>query len=291
MELLNKEEHLRCFNYDHSTPSQIEIVRYAKGKQVDLVLSTNQIVFFLEGEVKYQPLYGVEYEAIKGSMIFLPTGYRYSCFIKSDAMVMVFRLYNPVKLCESYFAEYLFNPQEPGFAINKSLKKIKMLDINPRIRYLIDGLIDCVADGIKCKHYFDMKIREFFMMLRAYYPKSELREFLSMILSRDTAFSEYVRKNRNRYPTVIALAKSMNMTKKQFSKRFSEVFECTPYKWMKEGRALTIHHEITGTRKPLKQISMENGFNSVAQFTKFCKNELGKTPMELRMAVIISVKD
>ena len=205
-------------------------------------------------------------------------------------MVMVFRLYNPVKLCESYFAEYLFNPQEPGFAISKSLKKIKVLDINPRIRYLIDGLIDCVTDGIKCKHYFDMKIREFFMMLRAYYPKSELRGFLSMILSRDTAFSEYVKKNRNRYPTVIALAKSMNLTKKQFAKRFNEVFECTPYKWMREGRAQTIHHEITATKKPLKQVSMESGFNSVAQFTKFCKNELGQTPMELRISVNINTK-
>jgi len=128
-----------------------------------------------------------------------------------------------------------------------------------------------------------MKIREFFLMLRAYYPKDELREFLSMILSRDTAFSEYVRNNRNKFPTVIALAKSMHLTQRQFASRFKEVFGCTPYRWIKEGKILMIHRQITSTRKPIKQIAYENGFGSLAQFTRFCKTELGKTPTELRM--------
>ena len=82
MELLNKEEHLKCFNYANSIPFQIEIIRYMKGEWVELTPNTNQIVFFLEGEVKYNLQNITEYESIKEKMIFLPTGYRCTCFIE-----------------------------------------------------------------------------------------------------------------------------------------------------------------------------------------------------------------
>jgi len=83
----------------------------------------------------------------------------------------------------------------------------------------------------------------------------------------------------------------MNLTKKQFAKRFAEVFNRTPHRWMIEGRASIIHYEITATRKPLKLISIENNFISIPHFTRFCKKELGKTPQKLRDEVIASLKD
>ena len=145
--------------------------------------------------------------------------------------------------------------------------------------FLSPPLVPLTLDGVRHKlQTCDKGLRGD----EAYYPKRELREFLAMILSRDITFSEYARNNRNKYRTVVALAKSMNLTQKQFARHFKRVFGRTPYGWMNEGRSLTIHHEITATKKPFKHIAFDNGFNSAAQFTKFCKKTLGKTPLELR---------
>ena len=281
MELLNINEHLCCFNYDHSERPRIEILEYTKGEQDKLQVNTNEVVFFYKGKVKYIFQNYPECVAEGGKMLFLPMGYKCAYHAQSDAIIVIFRLYNPIKLCEGFFVERLYNSKDSG-SFNRRPKTLKMLDINPHMMHYISGLTNCVKDGIKCKHYFDIKISEFFLMLRSYYPKNELREFLGLILSRDTAFSEYVKNNRNKYPTVIALAESMHLTQKQFAKRFRKVFGRPPYGWMKEGRAMTIQHEITATKKPIKQIAIESGFGSVVQFAKFCKKELGKTPMDLR---------
>ena len=285
MELLNIEEHLSCFNYDHSNRPQVEVVNCIKGGKAELQVNTNKIVFLLEGRVRCISQY-MECDLKEGEMLFVPMEYRHIDMLAgSDASIVIFRLYNPVKLCESYSASHLFKSDECNTLRHDPAGEPRVLDINPRIRYFINGVIDCVADGIKCRHFFDMKIREFFLLLRAYYPKRELRKFLEMILSGDTAFSESVKMNRDKYSTVIALAESMNLTARQFNRRFKEVFDRTPYNWMKESKLSTIYHEITATGKPIKQIAIESGFGSVAPFTRFCKKELGKTPIELRNGV------
>ena len=281
MELLNIEEHLNCFNYDHSVKPVIEVIEYAKGEKTESTrVNTNEVVFFLKGKVKYTFHNFSECRVRAGKMLFMPMGYRCAYNAESAATIVIFRLSNPVKLCEGFFVEHLFEPKKRERT--KLFKNLKMLEINERVMHFVEGLTVCVKDGMKCKHYFDLKTKEFFMLLRVYYPKSELRGFLDFILSHDIAFSEYVRSNRNRYSTVIAFAESMHMTQKQFAKRFQKVFGRTPYGWMKEGRALAAQSEITATKKSIKQIAIETGFNTSVQFTKFCKKELGMTPMELR---------
>ena len=278
MELLYIDEHLKCFNYDHSKESQIEVVNYLKGEKIEFLINTSQVVFFLEGCIRYKFYDFPECTVNKGNFLFLPMGYECTYYAENNTKILIIRLYNPIKFCESYFVERLFNPESDI----GNQQEIKVLEINTRVWQFISSLIDCINDGVKCKHYFDLKIKEFFLMLRVYYPKNELRGFLSIILSKDTAFSEYVRINRNKYSTVAALAKSMNLTLKQFNPRFKRLFGRTPYDWIKEGKTLAIHHEITATKKPIKQIAIEAGFVSMPQFTRYCKREFRKTPTDLR---------
>lgn len=54
---------------------------------------------------------------------------------------------------------------------------------------------------------------------------------------------------------------------------------------MKANKAKVIQDEITSTNKPFKQIAYENEFSTIAQFTKFCKKEIGKTPSSIRASV------
>ena len=280
MQIIGNEEHLACLNYDHSEKPKIEIVCYKNGETAELTDEDNQVIFLMEGRVRYVFDTYPECEAGEGNILFLPMGYRFVCNTLAETRAVIFRLYNTVKLCERYSLENLFNPEIND--VSDCAVMLKILEINPRVQQFITGLTGCIEDGVKCRHYFEMKIREFFMMLRIYYPKNELRDFLRMMLSSDIAFSEYVRSNRNKYSSVKILTESMHLTKKQFVRRFKSVFNRTPYGWMKEGRIQAILGEITETKKSFKQIALGNGFKSLEELTRFCKKELGSTPTDIR---------
>ena len=293
MNILNAEEHVKCFNYEASDSPQIEVINCKEGDFLELINNINGIVFFIHGKHRVKFHDYPEYLIDSNCMIFVPSDYRCDYTAVSDTQIVVFRLYNHIKLCESYYAENLTNTkenkEEDFEGINEEIKSSdnsNVLVLLPRVDAFIKGLVDYIDDGIKCKHFFDMKIKEFFLLLRAYYTKYELNSFLNLILSKDLAFSEYVRLNRGKYATAAALAESMHLTHKQLARRFRETLNITPYQWIKEGKKERLHYEITATKKPLKQIASENGYTTMAQFNKFCKKELGKNPGELRNETI-----
>ena len=283
MELQGEREHFNCLNYDHSDKPAIEVIHYEQGDEREFVAFTNGIVCFMDGQACYEFKNYPSYEMSKGDVIFIPVGTLISYRILERSTVVVFRLYNRIKLCECFLIERLFGTKTVDFVERISEKKIYSLTANCRLQALLEGVVDCLNDGIRCKHYFELKIRELFLLIRTYYSKEQIHDFLLLILSIDTAFSEYVKQNWHKYNTVIELAESMNQTPKQFSKKFKEVFGKPAYKWMKENKALSIYNEIISCNKPLKQIAFDFGFYTMAQFTKFCKAELGRPPSIIRL--------
>lgn len=277
-------EHSSCHGVDNSTKPQIETVSIPKGTTGCLELNHNEVAFFIEGRLKF--IFGDfhEHESKKGHILFLPVGGRYFYQAPANAVVMVFRLHGPLKLCDNYPVEKLYGIKTSISSKNckPQTKKLSTLQINSHLWHFLEGINHCLSDGINCDYYFELKIKEFFLLLRTYYQEEEIHDFFHQILTKDTIFSEYVRLNSNRYRTVGELADAMHLSTKQFAKKFVDIFGETPYQWMKAGRAKTIRDEILSTRKPFKQIAFENEFSTIAQFTKFCKKELGQTPTSIR---------
>ena len=282
MKISDMEKSLKSFNNDSVNKPLIELVKYDKGEKREEIIDDNIIIFILNGGLKYHfhdyPLAELD----KGNILFLPAGYQWSYSIEDNIEILIFRLYNPMKLCEGYFIERLsgLNSEDNNTVITA---KLNPLIANQRLWGFLNLLADCIIDGVKGYQYFEIKIRELLIVLRTYYTKQELQAFFSLILSRDISFSEYVRSNYHKYSTVIALAESMYLSHRQFAKRFKDIFHQNPQEWMSRQKALNIHNQIITTKKPIKQIAFESGFGSIAQFTRFCKKELGVTPAVLRL--------
>lgn len=272
-------DHLPCFHFETTEKPTIESVRIAKGTKGDYHIRANKILFFIEGRMQIVSENFPEYEGMKGLIVFLPVGGKYSYTALSSTELIVFRVYNPVRLCDNLTVEKLYASKRTEDTIEPHCRA---LEINARVWHLLDGLGDCLSDGIKCNSYFELKIKEFFLMLRTYYPPKDIRNFFALILSNDSVFSEYVRQKWVRFRTVAELAESLRMTPRKFSAKFKEIFGQPPCRWMTEGRARIIRRQLTITDKPLKQIAAENGFGSAVEFTKFCKKELGATPTDIR---------
>ena len=287
MELTYKSEHTACSNYDLSEKPLIEVVKIVKGNSSKLSVINNEIVFIIEGRVRYCFQDLPTHEGVKGQIIFRPAGEHYSYEALADSIVVIFRLLNPLLLCRKFSIEKLYEIQAivPGCFPEREKKRIGTLEINSRIWCFLEMLIDCIADGLKCRCWFDLKITEFFTYLRVYYTKDEARDFFLSILSGDTAFSEYIRLNWHRFASVNEMASSLHMNRNRFSKQFVKIFGTSPYRWMVKGRAKRAYDELTTTNKPFKQIVADNGFGTETQFTRFIKKEFGKTPTELRKSV------
>lgn len=285
MKLLYKKEHEQCFHSDYSTKPVIEVMKIAKGKSDGVHIRSNEFVFFMEGRLRFTFHNCPDHESMKGQIMFLPSGTRFSYEALTTTVLIIFRILEPIRLCDNYSMEKLYGIKHKEEQINFNFPKthsFSILPINTRIWPFLNGIIDCYNDRIRCKSYSELKIKEFFLLLRLYYSKEDIHDFLYTILSSNMAFSEYVRQQWQHFRNVEEIAEAMHMTSRQFSLKFKNIFDTTPYKWMKEGRSRIIRQQLLTTNKPIKQISMENGFSTISQFTKFCKKELGKTPSEIR---------
>lgn len=284
MSIFYRKEHLACKHYDRSEKPLIEVVRIVKGERRKLSTVNNEIECVIEGRMRYFFGHFPPYEAARGQMIFRPSGGEYAYEALSNAMVVIFRTHNHVMLCNNFSVEKLYGLSEAGGYDEPEEDKehIGTMEINARMWHFLNGIIDCVRDGLKCTHWFELKVRELELLMRMYYTKEELYLFFYMILSGNMTFSEYVRLNWRDFRSVKELAESMHMTEKTFRMKFKPLFGQTPHRWMAKNTARIVYKEITSTQKSFKVISAECGFTSETQFTRFCKKELGETPTKLR---------
>lgn len=286
MEILNKAEHQRCYHYEDEAQPTVEIRHLEQGYEEEIIFRKNEIVFMTEGEVRFIFRDYPEKTHRKGEFVFLPMGGIFRYTVSKKTMIYVVRPNGRIKLCEGYRIEELY--KFGGRLQENCCKEISALKINNPLWHFLDGLNKMVQGGLKCRYFFDTKVRELFILLNAYYPRQQLWEFFSLILSPDTVFSEYVRENYHQYHTVNELATSMNITAKHFGKLFTHTFGIPPGKWLKRERAQMIYHELRSGVKPLKQLSDEYGFSTPQQLDRFCKRELKKNPGEIRKGKMIN---
>lgn len=277
MELLYKQEHLTCFNYEKSERSTIRKISLAKGQKWDICLVDNFFVFVIEGAISVS--YGdITNKSITSNKIFLlPASSLGLVQAEEDSVLLTMRLHNTKQLCDCFPLDALLKGN-----MDKSIPTPYILSINERVKDFLSLLDTCMNDGLKCTYFFELKTKEFYFLLRAYYPKDELLLFFYPIINRDVPFSELVLKNHHKAKTVQELATLTNYSLSGFQKRFKKTFGISAYQWMKEARSKSIFYQINRTSKSFKEISEEFGFSSPSHFNDFCKTSFGATPGIIR---------
>lgn len=277
MELLYKQEHLTCYNYEKGHRPTIEKVSIKKGQSWNLFSIDNKVVFIMEGTLQFSFGDIINENITENKMMMIPAGSQIQSMAVEDCVFIVIRLYKTKQLCDCFSLDLLLLEKE------KEIKSgIHFLDINERVESYLSFLDACMTDGLKCAYYFELKSKEFYFLLRAFYTKKDLLGFFYPLISNDLSFSEYIIKNHYKAKTVQELADLMHYSLSGFQKRFKKVFGVSAYHWMKEERSKLIYHEINSTDKSFKEISDEYGFSSPSHFNDFCKSSFGNTPGIIR---------
>ncbi|GAB6008947.1 helix-turn-helix domain-containing protein [Dysgonomonas reticulitermitis] len=237
----------------------------------------NLVVFILEGNLRFSFGEYLDRTISKGQMMVLPAGSQLLGRAVEESSLIVIRLLETMQLCDCYSLDMLLHEKDDSF-----IPGLYYLDIKERLSSFLSFMDECVGDGLKCIFYLDLKVKELFFILRAYYTKEELFSFFYLLLSRNISFSDQVLKSHYKAKTVQELADILHYSLSGFQKRFKKVFGVSAYHWMKKERLKSIFHEINSTLKSFKEISDEHGFSSPSHFNDFCKANFGATPGKIR---------
>ena len=217
MDIYNQKKHQECFCYQQGKEAMVEIKRIEQGVEEKITLATHEVVFMIEGELSYKIGNYNPVALARGQFMFVPIGRTLSYKTKANCLIFIIKQNNTLRFCHSFSIESLHSdiitPPE-----------ITPLEINKRLYHYINGLIETYQDGIMCSYFFEAKITEFFVLLRAYYSDQQLSGMFLTVLSPDVKFSEAVFRNYNKYKTINEMASAMRLTPVQFADRFRKVF-------------------------------------------------------------------
>ncbi len=275
-ELLYQEEHLFCSNYNQGSPSLIECVDIASRKEWEGRTTDKEIVFVLKGSMKISYGFVLDLPVSEKSMILLTPGCRFTAWTGKGVSLMIMRFPEAIYFFDKQHLEDI-NYENP--CLENSLQP---LEIKPAIQSFISFLIDTLSDGLRCKHYCELKTKELFYLFQIYYTKEELAIFFRPLLTTDAQFAEFVLTNYHKVKTVNQFASLSSCSLSNFDKKFRRAFGTSAYQWMMQKRNERVFHEINTTNKPFLQIAEEQGFSSNSQFTDYCKKHLGGSPGEIR---------
>lgn len=176
MELLYVHEHTSCFNYENGNRPVIQTITFKKGDEWNIDAIYNKVVFFIKGDVAFSMNKHYEDVISEQKFILIPSSSNFSLIATSDTVITIFRLLVKVQLCDRFALENLLL----GDVVieKKDTEKVCALRINERMSDFLTFLNQCTGDGLKCFYFFEIKMKEFFFLLRAYYTKEDLRDFL-----------------------------------------------------------------------------------------------------------------
>jgi AraC-like DNA-binding protein len=279
---LNTYPFCTCCNNDED--ALIKIYTVGAGESDEKTLLHNEIVLILEGSFSFALYQDVEgEESINGSveagnMMFFPIGSQLKYTATSNSKSLAIQLLTDVRACQNFTIEQLYHEVSD---VEKQ-QNIEILPMNSRLQHFAEGVINAWNDGVRCTYYFEAEITKLQIKILSYYSKEELYRFFYPILSSNSTFSEYVKRNWRKYGTIGRLSESMNMTPPQFTKQFIPIFKQTPREWVQKEKAYLIYREIRQHNKQFKQIAHEFGFTDQSNFNRFCVKHFNKTPKELR---------
>lgn len=278
MTLLYIKEHLTCYNYDKGSAPTIQKKTFKEGEEWDFNTIKNTIVYVQNGE------YFLSYNKYKnkiakaGHLLLVPSETQVASYAKEQTTIFYLRLGDIKSLCECFSLDMLLKEEDE----ETSSKGPFFLKVTNRISTFFNVCEDYISDGLMCRYFLQLKIKELFYLLRAYHTKEDLLLFFQPLLSNDMSFSDFVQRNHMKAKTVSELAQRANYSLSGFQKRFKKVFGVSAYNWMKEKKLNHIYHDITNSSKAFKEISSEYEFSSPSHFNDFCKSNFGHTPGELR---------
>lgn len=275
--LLYKEEHQSCLNYRVTQEANIRLLHLDKDTRQIVDTRQTVLIFVLEGEVLVtadnfnQVLHTAGHFSLqtRNSSTYIQ--------VLQDCTVLSFYAPHDISLCDRFSTQQLPQFLPKGFRYTFGL-----LPTRPRLQEYLTNLRHLLEDGLGCAHFHELKLRELFILLRAYYNKVELATFFFPLIGKNRDFKDFVYENHLKVATIGEFARLANISIDTFKRRFKEAFGEPAYQWMTQRKLEHVYRDLTLSLKTIPEIAEEYHFSSVSYLITFCKQHLHKTPQQIR---------
>ncbi|MDH6304417.1 AraC-like DNA-binding protein [Parabacteroides sp. PF5-5] len=260
----------------------IEYIKYVEGKNIESSPEDGEVVMLLSGAVVLSSELYPSLSLEEGSFVFLPPGSYYRMEFTRDSSLLLFHVGRELSGGGHLPLHELYEDMDKGGVNVNMPTNLAPLKMKLPLQEYARSLVVYLDKGMDYPEVFDLKMEEFFLLLRLYYTRREVTSLFAPVLSPDVRFTYFVLRNYLTVKTVKELAEKAHLSLSSFDKEFRQVFGMPPYRWMKERRSARLLHEITHSMKSLKEISEDCGFTSASQMNDYCKKEFGVPPGQLR---------
>lgn len=107
----------------------------------------------------------------EGHLMVIPAGTPYVVTAREDTEYIICRVCNNLHLCEEFSLEKLFHEEDTNDYECRSLPFCEAM------QYYVEMVYQYLQDGIRCRWFFEVKMKELMFILRNYYTKEELKHF------------------------------------------------------------------------------------------------------------------
>lgn len=259
-------------------------VMLGKGRELekDVFLRVNCLLFNLSGNMEYH--YGEccgTRPFPENSMLFLSAHSNCMLTAKTDANLLVMGFGELYNLCDKFTFQSLTPIQE-------LLKyELEPLDVREPLNSFLSLMERYLDDGFEVKNLFKEKLKELFIIFRAYYSKEELVMFFSPLVAKSMDFKVMALTSFAYNITLDEWAEACHYNKRAFQRYFREVFGVAPEQWVAMEKAKQIRYYLSVTGISLKEITEKLCFDSAVHLNKFCQTWFGMSPTDLKKTLIL----
>lgn len=277
MALFDPPEHLSCHHYATQANTGWILVDGSELQLYQGETEYHSVLFCIQGSARLASGDNL-CELHVGQMKFIPRGSSVHAALSRDCMLL-----------SAYFDILDFLCDKITLQQLKELKETVTYNPDPlEVRGAIPSMLATLKvyleDKALCAYLHELKVKELFWNLRAYYSREELAAFFSPVLGVSKFHNDVI----NAFTCnirVADLAERVYMATSTFYKQFREEFGESPEQWIRTQSNKQILFLIQDYDLTIGEIAARLSFGSPSSFSRYCSQNYGYSPTALRKAL------
>lgn len=235
----------------------------------------NTIYFLLKGTVQVHSEEHPNTIFSDGQFILQPIGSKVEFNVLEATECILYLFERPINICNERFNK---GAKIAETACTGSI----VMDMSQPMRYFVEGLRMYLNDDLLCSGFMQAKQTEMVYLLNCYYTLKDLAAFYSPIYRYSKSFRYFVMQNYMKVKDVETFAQLGNYSTPTFRRLFKETFGEPAYQWMLKKKREDIQSDLTTTEMSISEICYKFGFESLSNFSHFCRANFGQSPRGIR---------
>lgn len=272
------ERSQRIFLVENPADCHFDIECYAAGTTVCYDdLNTNYLIFCQSGYARITSTLFHDEILCAGEIMFVPCQCECVGIALSDVSLLVHKFNNTVCCSEKCILSFLYSHRHMD-----TKTYCCKLTAPDSLQALMNSIVSYINDQTHDASLWYLKHKELIWVFTRYFSIEELCSFFHPMIDNEIPFKSLVLAHYRKAEYTDTLAEMCGYQLHTFRRKFKEEFGTSAHKWLTLKRAELVQHRLSLDYLSFSDIITEFHFSSPQQFNRFCKDNLGDAPQNLR---------